>query len=148
MMVKKQKADKGRLLRIVNYWIPPLLWSAVIFTFSTLPTVQTTDIFLGDFLFKKSAHVIEYGILATLLYRALINSNINTKKAMWYAVILSSLYGISDEFHQSFVPGRTPTLRDMLIDTAGASIFIFGIVGNIERMPTLLKKLYTRFDIR
>ena len=99
--------------------------SSLIFIFSSFPTVQTTEFFLGDFLIKKSAHLFEYGVLAILLYRALLNYDVNTNKALFFAILIAGLYGVSDEFHQSFIPGRGPAVRDVIIDTIGATIGIF-----------------------
>lgn len=134
-----------KLRKLAKFWLPPILWAIIIFTFSSFSTVETTQFFLGDFIIKKTAHIMEYGILATLLYRGLIGSKITNKKAMWLAVLFASLYGISDEFHQSFTPGREPRLRDVAIDTTGALIFIFGIIGNIKKMPKILQELYIRY---
>lgn len=133
--------------KLVNLWLPAVIWASVIFTFSSFSTVKTTDFFIGDFLLKKTAHIMEYGIFATLVYRALVNSKIEKKKAMWYAVIVALLYGISDEFHQSFIYGRTATLRDVLIDTTGAIIFIFGILKNIKKLPSTIKYYFEKLQI-
>ncbi len=114
-----------RIQKVLNYWLPPILWALIIFIFSSFPTVQTTEFFLGDFLIKKSAHLFEYGVLAILLYRALLNYDVNTNKALFFAILIAGLYGVSDEFHQSFIPGRGPAVRDVIIDTIGATIGIF-----------------------
>lgn len=110
------------LIKLLKYWLPPILWALIIFTFSNFPTVETTDFYLGDFLIKKSAHLIEYGILTILIYRGLIGSEIDNKKAIIYSIVIASLYGVTDEFHQSFIPGRGPSIRDVAIDTIGATI--------------------------
>lgn len=136
-----------KIKRLLNLWLPVAIWASVIFTFSSFHTVKTTDFFIGDFLIKKTAHIIEYGVLASLIYRALINSNVLKSKAMFFAVLLAFLYGISDEFHQSFTPGREPTIRDILIDTTGASIFIFGIIGNLKSMPNTIKYYFEKLQI-
>lgn len=138
---------KTVLKKVVNYWLPPILWAVVIFTFSSLQVGKSTEIYWKDFVVKKTAHIVEYGILATLLYRAMINSGTEKKKAMWYSVLLAFLYGVTDEFHQSFTPGREPRLRDVVIDTTGALLFVFGIVGNIKRMPQFLQNLYNKYQI-
>lgn len=136
-----------KITKLTNLWLPPILWASVIFTFSSFPTVQTTQFFLGDFLLKKSAHLIEYGIFSILIYRALVNSRIEKKKAMWYAIISAILYGMSDELHQSFIFGRTATVRDVLIDTTGASISIFAIIANIKKMPKNIKYFFNKIQI-
>lgn len=142
-----QKKIKETLIKVFNYWLPPIIWGTIIFSFSSLHTISTTDFYLGDFLIKKTAHIMEYGIFATLLYRALVNSNIKKENAMWISILIAFSYGMTDEFHQSFTPGRTPTVRDVLIDTAGASIFIYGIIGNIKKMPKIIQNLYNRYQI-
>ncbi|EKE04954.1 MAG: phosphotransbutyrylase [uncultured bacterium] len=135
-----------KIKKLLKFWLPPVLWAGLIFTFSSFPTVKTSEFFLGDFILKKTAHIIEYGVLATLLYRAMINSGVEKKKSMWLAVIIAVLYGITDEVHQSFTPGRGPAVRDVLIDTSGALIFIYGIVGNIKKTPVALQKIYNKFS--
>lgn len=111
-----------KLQKLVNYWIPPILWALVIFSFSSMQVTGTVDVYWKDFILKKSAHIIEYGILAILLYRAFVNSNIPKQKALFLSILIAGLYGVSDEFHQSFTPGREPRLRDVVIDTIGATI--------------------------
>lgn len=139
--------SKISLIKLTKFWIPPIFWALIIFSFSSFTVGHATEIYWKDFIVKKTAHIFEYGIFATLLYRSMINSGIKNKKAMWLAVVIACLYGISDEFHQSFTPGREPTLRDVLIDTLGASIFIFAIIGNIKKMPQTLQNLYIKYQI-
>lgn len=136
--------NKKVILKLAKYWLPVVLWAGIIFTFSSFPTVQTSTFYLGDFLLKKSAHIIEYGILSFLILRALSYHKIVdlNKKTVWYPIIIAFLYGITDEYHQSFVAGRTATIRDVLIDTAGAIIFIFGIIKNMQKMPKFIQKMY------
>ncbi len=107
---------------IIKYWLPVILWSLLIFTFSSMHTVKTTDFYFGDFLIKKTAHLFEYAVLAVLLYRAMLNSNVEKEKAFIFAILIAGLYGLSDEFHQSFTPGREPRIRDVFIDTIGATV--------------------------
>ena len=108
--------------KIAKYWLPPILWALVIFSFSSMQVTGTVDVYWKDFIVKKTAHLIEYGVLAILLYRAMVNSNVDKQKAFWLSILVAGLYGVSDEFHQSFTPGREPTTRDVLIDTLGATI--------------------------
>lgn len=138
---------KKNFIKLTSLWLPVLLWASVIFTFSSFPTATTTNFYLGDFLLKKSAHVIEYGVLATLIYRALINSNVVRIKSMWISVLIAFLYGLTDEFHQSFTPGRGPKFTDVLIDTFGATLFIYGIVNNVKKMPSYIVDLFCRFKV-
>ncbi len=134
--------------KATNSWLPVIIWAGVIFSFSSFPTTTTTTFYLGDFLLKKSAHVIEYGIFATLVYRALINSNVTKSRSMWLSVLIAFMYGLSDEFHQSFTPGRGPKFTDVLIDTFGATLFIYGIINNIKKMPKVVKDFMNKISIK
>ena len=122
-----------RIKRILSLWLPVVIWAGVIFFFSSRPTIKTVDFFLGDFILKKSAHLIEYGVFAALFFRALIHSGVTKKKAMLFSILASFLYACTDEYHQSFVFGRTAVTRDVLIDTTGATIFIYGVIRNIKK---------------
>ena len=132
----------------ISLWLPVFLWAGVIFLFSSFPTTTTTTFYLGDFLLKKSAHVIEYGIFAALVYRALINSNVTKSRSMWLSVLIAFVYGLSDEFHQSFTPGRGPKFTDVLIDTFGATLFIYGIVNRLNKMPKVVKDFMNKISIK
>ena len=107
---------------LLKYWLPPVLWALVIFSFSSMQVAGTSDVYWKDFIVKKTAHLVEYGILACLLYRAMINSNISRQKAFVLSILIAGIYGASDEYHQSFTPGREPRTRDVVIDTVGAII--------------------------
>ncbi len=75
----------------------------------------------SDFILKKLAHFSEYFILNFLISRALIKTtNLSLKKSLVLAFVVSVLYAVSDEYHQSFVPGREPRIRDIIIDSFGA----------------------------
>jgi VanZ family protein len=70
------------------------------------------------------AHAINYSVLGVLLIWALAGGEwaAMTRPLMLSAVVLAVLLGIADEFHQSFIPGRDPSLHDVLADAVGASI--------------------------
>ncbi len=101
-------------------WLPPVLWAALIFAASSGdlrapgPSIPHID---------KVAHFIEYGVLGLLLCRALLSGRRarSPVAAAALATALGLLYGASDEFHQSRVPGRTPDVADLAADLAGAA---------------------------
>ena len=95
-----------------------------------LPTAQVG---IANPILRKCTHIILFGILATLLYKA-TESNI---KLAW---ILATFYGASDELHQLFVPGRGSSLRDVAFDSFGAFLLL-GIVVLINRSELLTKYL-------
>ena len=134
---KKHKATEI----IILYWVPVLLWAAVIFTFSSFPTGTASEIDWQDFIVKKSAHVVVYFILTSLTYRALLVNGVSKSKAAFLSILFSVLYGFSDEFHQSFTPGRDPRIRDVLFDAVGAVLAIYSIWNIVPRAPEKIRKL-------
>lgn len=106
-----------KILDIVPRWFPAFLMMAIIFAFSSrakdeLPNFQDWEYFV-----KKSSHFLVYGLLALSYIRALPKQN------YFLAWILAILYALSDEFHQSFVPGRTSSLVDVFVfDNLGAIV--------------------------
>lgn len=94
-----------------------------IFAFSSRGRTSVTSEFVIDFMIFKTIHMIEYGLLFFLVTRALIKTTAIPKKQIFlYAFIFCVLYGLSDEIHQTFIPTRQGTLRDVLIDTVGISV--------------------------
>ena len=99
----------------MRLWLPVLAWAAVIFAFSSIPSLST-DLGVWDLVLRKLAHATEYAILGALLVRAL---------RRWPAAFaLGVLYAVTDELHQTFVPGRAGRPLDVLIDTVGLAIGI------------------------
>jgi len=101
-----------KLLRI----LPALIWASLIYTLSSISTLPSPDAYWFDFFIKKSAHMTVYAVLYILVLRAL---GPKTKNRYQTAFIICVLYGISDEIHQGFTPGRTPRLFDVGFDTLG-----------------------------
>jgi len=93
---------------------------AAIFTLSSIATLPSLPGGLTD----HTGHFIGYGLLGSLALRGFAGARwqgVNSSAA-WQSVLFSSLYGVTDEYHQSFVPGRTPAVDDWVADTAGATI--------------------------
>ena len=97
-----------------------MLQLAIIFAASSIPNLRQLPGNISD----KSGHSIGYALLAGLLLRALAGGRLEgvTWKRMLAAIVLSTLYGVSDEFHQLFVPGRSADPYDVLADGVGATI--------------------------
>jgi len=111
-----------QIKKFFKYWGPVGVWLLVIFSLSSIPTLPSPKIIWWDFVLKKFAHIIEYAILYLLLFRAIKFQipNIKNKKLFFIIPFLFSLaYAISDEIHQSFVPGRHCKLMDIGFDTLG-----------------------------
>jgi VanZ family protein len=116
------------MIRFVR-WLPALAWMALIFVLSDQPVLLSVpDNALLDIVFKKSAHIFTYAILMGLVLWALggrggaPNGTPNRPHTLLaFALVLA--YAASDEFHQSFVPGRTSRWTDVAVfDLAGACI--------------------------
>jgi VanZ family protein len=114
-------------LKIVSLWGPVVLIMGVIFAVSHMPDPGAPPGDLSD----KSAHFIAYAALGAALMRALASGRASgvTRRRMVFAVVLTSLYGVSDEVHQHFVPGRTPDWQDVVADAAGAVAGVLGMAG-------------------
>jgi VanZ family protein len=103
----------GHILR----WLPALIVMVVIFWLSSQPSEQLPQFDWADRLVKKSGHVLGYAILAACCWYALGWQ----PERRWFAWLLALLYALTDEYHQSFVPGRGPSVWDVLIfDNLGA----------------------------
>jgi len=98
------------LKKLLKLWLPVVFWCLLIFIGSSIPSPQPTKTFL-DFILHKLFHLFEYAVLFILVYRATRNFG--------FALLFVISYAFSDEIHQSFVPTREPTLRDVFIDIVG-----------------------------
>lgn len=92
-----------------------IIWMGVIFFFSSL---KNTDLKHLPAISDILAHGAVYGLLGVLLYFSF------KKHRAFKAVLISCLYGITDEIHQYFVPGRTPEVKDLFVDTLGAFLAV------------------------
>lgn len=128
----------------LNYWLPFFIWASLIFIFSSYPTSKVTEIHWKDFVIKKTAHLVEYSVFTVLLFRALKKSSVEKKTALIISILVAIAYGFSDEFHQSFTPGREPKIRDVLIDTFGILMtagFVYYIAPKLTgKLKLLLKR--------
>ncbi|HLF87181.1 MAG TPA: VanZ family protein [Nitrospiria bacterium] len=119
------------MLKPLSSWIVVILYAALIFYLSSGPI--TADVPGSD----KMYHMIEYGIFSLLLYNALSSSFKKERpwKIVLLAIILTILYGISDEFHQLFVPSRSSDPYDVVADASGAII--------VQGMISIRKRFFT-----
>lgn len=136
----KQKLEI-QLKKFLRFWLPVISWGLVIFLFSSKPTGRASEIHWQDFIFKKTAHVLIFGLFAILLYRAIRQEKVENKNAGLLSIFLTFAYGVTDEFHQSFTPGREPTFRDIIFDTIGAILAIYLIWNLLPSLPSRLRRL-------
>jgi VanZ family protein len=129
----------------LKFWLPVLVWMAVIFTASAdsksyqhssrliepllrwlFPHMPGQEVQAIHHIFRKCCHLAEYALLGLLVFRALSHSHTALSPWSWPRVggtlLIVFLYASSDEFHQRFVPTRTPLFSDVCIDTFGGAL--------------------------
>ena len=115
--------------------LPVVLWALIIFIASSIPNVTLPDLkFVPS---DKAVHLLIYLIFCALLHRALIFQDRFPILARWsliWCILLTIVYGASDEFHQSFVPNRDASVYDLMADALGALLFVsFVLIRNRVR---------------
>jgi VanZ family protein len=105
-------------------WAAVIAWMGVIFFLSSRPDLPNFAPGLPG-LEEIGGHLTTYGVLAALLWWALRGSAVRYP-ATW-ALVLAVSYGVTDEFHQSFVPGRDMSVSDLMVDLIGASVVLLVI---------------------
>lgn len=100
------------------------VWMGLIFFASSLPSSSTGPDTALWTLFLKTLHFMIYGVLSLLYLGVLTAGRQAGPGAFLASLLLTVLYAVSDEYHQAFSPGRHPSARDVLIDTAGALVFL------------------------
>lgn len=106
-------------------WLPLLLAMGVIFFASNQPAVDLPDFGFWDLGVKKLGHFLAYASLALLALRAVLN----WQRPYLTAILIAFLYALSDEFHQTFIPGRNASLVDVAIDMCGTLACLWLIHG-------------------
>ena len=131
--------------RLVSKWMPVIAWMLLIFAGSSdALSAEHTSRFIVPFLrwldpqvslatiaaihltVRKLGHFMEYAILAAFLWRGLRGtfSAVRSSALALTAFLIAAGFAASDEFHQSFVPTRTASLRDVMIDCVGALLAV------------------------
>jgi len=100
---------------MIKKYLPPILWMAAIFILSSIPGTEFPKEPFPNC--DKVVHIIEYAILGILWYRTL-------KNKIFLVLAIGIIYGLSDEFHQLFVPFRQFSILDWITDAAGIVIGI------------------------
>lgn len=134
-----QSALSDRLGRL-KYYVGPIAWMAVIFVFSTeigsmgqtnsilapmikfvVPDISRRDLVTALITIRKIGHLVEYAVLSILWFYALQQGKAERMSgAVLGALVISMIYALLDEFHQSFVLSRTASVQDVGIDSIGA----------------------------
>lgn len=136
-----EKTSASQTSRLLSLWLPVIAWMTLIFLLSHQDKEESQGI--GDFfvmifeflrldplqmeawgvphLIRKCAHVFEYCVLFLLMHR-LIHHYHPKPASLWYSLAICAFYAATDEYHQTFIPGRAGQLADVGIDTFGATL--------------------------
>lgn len=138
----RQSTNAPRRMGWLTRWWPAFVWAVVISLFSTgtfteertssviipilhwlLTKASYATLFVIHHYIRKTAHFVEYFVFSLLILRA-IRAGRQDSRLTWAltAIIIVAGYAALDEFHQSFVPGRTPLITDVLLDTTGGTV--------------------------
>jgi VanZ family protein len=111
-----------RSIYLLFYILPACAYGGVIFYLSSLTSLpEEVPSFWG---FDKITHFIEYFVFGFLVYRCFTgrkNDGDARRRSIFWTVSIGVFYAMTDEWHQSFVPGRDPSLWDALFDTLGVA---------------------------
>lgn len=99
----------------LSLWLPPFGYAILIFALSSIKNASLPDIKIMPT--DKLVHFCEYALFAFILARFFFQ--LDWKRPYLWAALFASFYGITDEFHQYFVPGRATEFFDWVADTLG-----------------------------
>ena len=152
----------SKLKSFSKYWLPILLWASLIFSASgdkksvqhssriieplvrwLFPDATNETVHTTVFVVRKCAHMTEFAIFTLLIWRA-ANATIWKQESGWnrraviFAAASAVLFAASDEFHQTFVPGRQGAVMDVVIDSVGSAggLFCLWLAGQIKKRRT------------
>jgi VanZ family protein len=108
-----------KLRKVAVAWGPALAWMALIFYLSSRSSLPRFGLAVPDTAVEKGGHLTAYAVLAFFCWRGVRRTPAPNHPPLW-AFVVTALYGASDEWHQTFVPGRTGDVRDLIVDCIGA----------------------------
>jgi VanZ family protein len=114
-----------RLAIPLRRWAPALLLMLLIFGFSSIPSAELPSFGTWDYAVKKGSHALGYGALGLAYWRALL-PKAGSGRIAW---LMAVLYSLTDEFHQSLVPGRHPSAIDVGIDSLAVCLSLAIVIG-------------------
>jgi len=123
-----QSYEQQSLIPTLEKWLPskpleaPLSKLEIPYWGKTISVEERGYYYFVEFLMRKSAHFLIFGVLATIIYWIIPAAR---PKRMLIAFLLTTAFAIADEYHQSLTGGRTPSRKDVLLDMSGAATFLF-----------------------
>jgi VanZ family protein len=112
--------------RALSFWLPVVVWAAVIFTLSSIPGLGT-GLGVWDTVLRKAGHMTEFAIFGALLFRALGRE--------LPAFVAGVAYAVTDEIHQHFVEGRHASALDVALDSVGVALGIYAAHRLLKPRP-------------
>jgi len=112
-------------MRFVRYQLPAFIWGSGIFVSSSLPSASLPK--LEFFGLDKLVHVAVFSLFAVFTHRAIKFQDrypLLSTNNLLLTVIITVVYGVIDELHQYFVPGREVSISDILADLLGSILYV------------------------
>ena len=131
--------------KFVKWWVPVLVWMIVIFIGSSIGNVPRVGGKTTDGLVHRAAHVAEFAVLGVLVLRALRRDQALTKREIVITLMVTAIYGASDEFHQRFTPGRSSEGLSVVFDVAGGVIGL-GLYRWWIKRPPAWRRTHRRLE--
>jgi len=120
-----------KINQLIAVFFPSLLWATFIFVLSAQEMLPGLTLSTADFILKKTGHMFVYAVLYWLIVKGFKKSGYKFERIWLQALVICVIYAVTDELHQSTVPGRTATLRDIGYDLLGASLVFLSKFGYI-----------------
>ncbi|KUK79466.1 MAG: Acetobutylicum phosphotransbutyrylase [Microgenomates bacterium 39_7] len=114
--------SSSKVLTYLDAFAPVIIWAAIIFFLSAQEMLPGFTLSVPDFLLKKTGHISVYAFLYLLTLRGFQKVGRPVHYSWHISIAICFLYAILDELHQSTVPGRTATVRDVGFDLLGVSL--------------------------
>lgn len=121
------------MMRPVLLWAPAIAFAALIFVVSSVPGTSFPAVAIVSF--DKFVHACVFGVLGALVALPLERLKLFERRVLLIAVaaVITTTYGVSDELHQRFTPGRSPDPLDVAADAAGAVLGAWAWVSIVQR---------------
>jgi VanZ family protein len=138
----------GLIREFGRRYVLTIAWAALLFILSSIPDLSPSlHLFEWE---DKVHHFLAYMPLGWLLMRSIVWQGNSTRKALCLVIALGAVYGISDEIHQHFVPGRMMDWTDAVADTCGIALgsWLFHYrrkARTVEKMNAEVKRETTAF---
>ncbi len=136
-------------MKFVRYWVPVIVWMSGIFLLSSQQSIGISEEKVVNFIVFKLLHILEYGILYVLLFRAIHSTKnaLKLEKKLFITFLIAVIFSATDEIHQTFVPTREGAARDVIIDAIGIVTAWICIQRLLPKAPKKLLMLVSRWQL-